>query len=318
MNTIAKTKAKPVNPGLKKEEKPLSKIIGEVAVLASVRTSALGMTKLDKEASKDSDSSHAARAGTARVNVNRLPGAESAVDAIKKQHTHARNLLQSYTSQWGSDRRLLPNVHIGEFTGKFDVIQREHNWLVAEFMKNATVYIQQAERNLGNYDVTPPSMDEIKNAFALEFDLAPVPDISAYTTGDSALEQAMKKRFEADIVAAYEGAQKDLFKRLAEPLKNLIDRMAAYDEREELKAKNIDVGRTTGTFKSTVITNIQDIAKVFRSFNLTNDPFFDDIAEHLEGFSNIEHEDLTKSQELRAAVAKKAADIRSMLTAWLD
>jgi hypothetical protein len=301
-----------------KNGKPLSKIIGEVAVLASIRTSSLGMSKIDRSASKDSDSSHHARAGTAKVNVNRLPGAEAAVDAIKKQHGLARQLLWQYTSQWGSDRRLLPNVHIGEFTGEFDVIQREHIRLVNEFVANAQRYIAEAERNLGNYEVTPPSMHEISNAFALEFELAPVPDISAYTTGDSALEQSMKQRFEADITAAYEGAQKDLLKKLADPLENLIERMKAYDEREELKAKDIDVGRTTGTFKTTVITNIQDIAKVFRSFNLTNDPFFENIALNLEAFAGIEHADLTKSQELRAAVAAKAADIRGLLGTWLD
>ena len=308
---------KQVNPGLTKDDKPLSKIIGEVAVLASVHTSSLGMTKLDRAASKDSDHSHGARAGTAKVNVNRLPGAETAVDAIKKQHAEARLLLLQYTSQWGSDRRLLPNVYIGDFTGKFDVISREHKRLVDEFVANASIYINKAMQNLGSYQVDLPSVREIGNAFSLEFNLAPVPDISAYTTGDSQLEQSMKQRFEADIRAAYEGAQKDLIKRLAEPLENVIDRMKAYDEREALKAKDIEVGKS-GTFKSTIMSNVNDIAKVFRSFNMTDDPTLEAIAVRLEAFANIEHKDLTKSQELRVAVAERAAEIRTMLGSWLD
>lgn len=310
MNVVTKV-------NLKSTDRPLSKIIGEVAVLASIRTSALGMSKLDRTASKDSDAAHNARAGAAKVNVNRLPGAEGVVDAIKKQQSQGRLCLFQYTSQWGSDRRLLPNTYIGEFSGEFDMIQREHNRLVSEFVANASRYIVAAQHNLGSYEVTPPSMHEIQNAFSLEYELAPVPDISAYTTGNSALEQSMKQRFEADIKAAYDGAQKDLLKRLAEPIENLIDRMKAYDEREMLKSKDIEVGKT-GTFKSTVISNVNDIGKVFRSFNLTNDPMLEEIANRLEAFHGIEHEDLTKSQALRIEVARKAADIKGLLGAWLD
>jgi hypothetical protein len=295
-----------------KINRPLSKVISELAVIAAVNTSALGMSKLDKNASKDSDHAHSARQGTAKVNVNRLPGAEGQVDNIKRYHTRARLLLRSFTTAWGVDRRLLPNVHIPEFTGEFGDIQREHDREVSAFVANATVYIQRAQQNLGTYDIAPPTEYEIANAFSLQFDLAPVPDVGAYTTGDITLQKAMRERFEEDIRASFVGAQKDLFQRLAEPLENLVDRMNAYEERERLKDRNIDVGKT-GTFKSTVITNINDIAKVFRSFNLTGDAMMDDVAKRLEAFSNIEHEDLTKSQALRADVAKKAADIRAML-----
>lgn len=304
-----------VNPGL--NGKPLSKVIGEVAVLASVKTSTLGMSRVDKRASVESDQAHGATSGASKVNVKRLPGAEDAVDLIKKQHTKARVLVDKYTTQWGDDRHLLPNVYIGDVMGEFDVISRDHNKLVSQFVDNATSYITKAQQNLGSYKIDLPSVREISNAFNLELMLAPVPDISAYTAGNSELEKHMKARFEDDIREAYQGAVKDLMQKLADPLENIVDRMKAYDERQLLKEKDIDVGKT-GTFKKTIMSNVQDIAKVFRSFNMVGDPAMEAIAQHLEGFANIEHKDLTGSQELRKAVADKAAEIRGMLGGWLD
>ena len=296
--------------------KPLSKMIGEVAVIAAVQTSALGMTRLDKRASLESDHRHGAKEGTGRTNVKRLPGAEQYVDAIKAKHTAARSIVTGYTTQWGRDRRLLPNIYIGEVTGIVEDIKREHDVLRDAFVARSYEFIQNAVRNLGSYEVSPPSVSEIENAFSLNLDLSPVPDISAYTTGDSALEKSMKERFEADITAALEGAQKDLLQRLAKPLENMVDRMNAYDERENLKTKDIAVGKH-GTFKSTVVTNITDIGKIFRSFNITGDPFLEGIAQRLDAFDGIEHEDLTKSAQLRADTAKRAKEIRALLGDWL-
>jgi hypothetical protein len=304
----------PINSGV--NAKPLSKMISELAVVACVQASSLGLNKLDKRASEESDAQHNAKEGASRVNVNRLPGAKAAVDAIKQKQTAARNLVKSKTTLWGVDRRLLMNQFIGEVAGEFQDIKNEHDALVGQFVQNAAYYISQASSDLGTYDIRPPTEAEIAGAFDLRFDLAPVPDVSAYTTGDSALEQSMRQRFEADIKAAYEGAQNDLLKRLAEPLENLVDRMKAYDEREYLKSKDIDVGKT-GTFKSTVITNITDIAKIFRAFNINGDAFLAEIADRLEAFEGIEHKDLTKSPDLRKDTAIRAAEIRGLLKDWL-
>src|SRR5262245_5676523 len=95
--------------------KPLSKVLGELAVLASIRASALGMTKLDRQASADSDIAHKAEAGISKVSVTRLPGAEADVDAIKTKARKGRSILMAHTTQWGFDRRLLPNQNIGDF-----------------------------------------------------------------------------------------------------------------------------------------------------------------------------------------------------------
>src|SRR4029077_1354222 len=297
-------------------QKPLSKLLGEMSVLAVVQASCLGLTKLDREASRDSDQAHGAKLDTSKVNVNRMPGAEKAIRPIRSCQTSARNVVNSYTTRWGVDRRLLPNMNIGDCMGAFSLVKAEHDGLVLDFLSKAQDYINAAHRNLGSYHVSPPSLEEIENAFSLKFDIFPVPDISAYSTADKIFENEMKTRFEADIADAYKDAQKDALSKLTEPLENIVNRMSAYNERQELIAKDIDVGQS-GTFKKTIMTKLQDVMKVFRSFNITGDPFLQRVAEKLDAFDNIEHRDLTKHKELRDYTAQQAAEIRDMLKDWL-
>ena len=108
--------------------------------------------------------------------------------------------------------------------------------------------------------------------------------------------------------AAYQNATTDALQRVAEPVGKLLDRMKAYSEREKEKLNGLTVDRS-GTFKDTIIGNVQDIAAVFRSFNLTNDPFMERIASQLDAFDGIEADDLRNSQSLRDDVAKRAAKI---------
>ena len=296
--------------------KPLSLLIGEMAVIACVQTTALGMTKLDRNASAEADVAHKAKAGTGKLTVSRMPGAEAKVAGIKVVHRQARDLLISFTTQWGADRRLLPNIYIGDFAGEFDSLTREHDTLVGEFVANASTYIAAAKRNLGSYEVEPPTEAEIAGAFSLNFELTPVPDVSSYSIANKEMERQLKARFEDDIKHSYEQAHKDLLKRLAVPLEGLVERMTAYDARERRKKKGGSVDKE-GTFKSTVITNITDISAIFRAFNMTNDKALALIADKLDAFDGVEHKDLTASKELRDDMSKRAAEIREMLEPWL-
>jgi len=299
------------------QSRPLSKIIGEMAVIASVHASTPGMTRLDKAASIKSDKAHGAKEGVSKTSVTRMPGAEVPLEAIKVIDRQARKLLASMTTQWGLDRRLLPNVFIGDFSGKFADLASERDVLVKQFLADAKLYLAQAKTNLGSYAVQPPTMDELRNSFDFGFDLSPVPDVDAYSTADKELENAMKERFDIDVSTAFQQAQQDLMQRLAEPLENLIDRMQAYDERERKKEKGEEVGKE-GTFKKSVVTNITDMAKLVRHFNFTNDPKIEQIAEKLDVFGQVDHDVLTRRGDVRKAVAARAAEIRANLSAWVS
>ena len=84
--------------------------------------------------------------------------------------------------------------------------------------------------------------------------------------------------------------------------------MEKYSKREDEKSRGFTVDKS-GTFKDTVITNVQDIAKVFKTFNLTNDPLLNSISAKLTAFDQIDADDLREDGGLRKDIAKKAEDI---------
>lgn len=294
----------------------ISALLSQVATVAAVKASALGLTRTDKQASAESERDHNAMRGIARVAVSRLAGAETRIKEIRSIQAQARDVLGSHTTAWG-DRRLLPNVNIELFLKAWGGVKADFDRLVLALASDAPQLVAAAETNLGDFQVEPPTVEEIQNAFSLEFTLEPIADTSNYTsTLDKTMEDKLKERFEVDMQAAYLAAQRDALTRLAEPLQAAIDRLALYDKREHSKANGIDVGRE-GYFRDSLVTNITQIAAVFDSFNLTGDPVLKKISDQLDAFSGIEAEDLRNSKELRADTSRRAKAILDQLGDWL-
>ena len=116
----------------------------------------------------------------------------------------------------------------------------------------------------------------------------------------------MKRRFEDGVQAAFNNAQRDALQRVAKPVAHLIERMTAYD-------KSVGPDGKGGRLYDSTVTNITDIGKVFRSFNVLNDPFLDGLAKQLDAFENIDADDLKKDKQLRAEMSKKAEAILDSL-----
>jgi hypothetical protein len=287
----------------------ISTLLSQVATVAYVRCSTLGMKRLDKEASRKAERDHNAKEGISNVSVSRLAGAEPEIKAIVADQSAGRALLVDCTTAWG-DRRLLSNNLLERFMKPFSEIKKSHDSKVEAFVRIAPERIAAAERNKGSFNVKLPSVGEIEKAFSMEFRLEPVPDVSAYKSGnlDKAVERVLKERFEANIKAAYIEAQADAIKRMAEPLANLVDRMVKYEEREKAKAQGLAVDKA-GTFNDSIIRNIQDFADMFTEWNFTNDPIMKRFDDALSAFANIDAKDLRNSDALRKDVSDRASKI---------
>jgi hypothetical protein len=287
----------------------LSSLLSQVSTIAYVKCRSLGLWRLDKAASKQADRAHNAIDGASKTQVSRLAGAEQRVEEIAVIQGRAGALLKEMTTAWG-DRRLLPNSMLEKFMNPYADLKREHDEKVEIFIAEAPALLAEAEHNKGTFNVKIPTMAEIEKAFDMDFRLEPVPDVSTYKSGnlDKAVEKILKERFEQNIKAAYTEAQADAIKRIAKPLSLLVDGMAKYNKREEEKARGLSVDKT-GTFKNSIIGNVQEIAEVFGEWNLTGDPLMKRLDDALSAFANIDAEDLKTSPELRNDVATRAAKI---------
>ena len=112
----------------------ISDALREVAMIAEIKTTALGLTRTDKQASAKTTQAHHAVSNAARVSVNRLAGNDDKHRVLTGLQEAIRLNLVAWTTAWGSTgRRLMPNVN-------FDPWIREHARLQGEFTKPMTSY----------------------------------------------------------------------------------------------------------------------------------------------------------------------------------
>jgi hypothetical protein len=293
----------------------LSAVLAQVATIVKVKTTALGLRRQDKQAAKESARDHNADEKAVSVNVLRLAGrGKDLADALVKKGKETQNDIAALTTAWEDDR-LLPNDLYESCLKIYGQREKEYEAIRQEMIDLAPYLISEAEQRLGTYKVAPPTEQEIREAYSMQLTLRAIPDSSTYTTMDKQMEHVLRARFEADTQAAYQAAQRDAFTRLAKPLEHLVDRMAALEQSEKDKANNI--GASSARIYASVITNVQDMCAVFETFNLTNDPAIQKIADKLNAFDGIEIDDLKRSEQLRSHTVAKAKEILAGLSDWL-
>lgn len=287
----------------------LSTMLSQVATIVTVSKTSLGLKRQDKEASKKADRDHNAAAGASTTSVNRFKG--RGAERVKEINDVAQELIDEVkqrSTDWAG-QRLVNNVILQEVLGIARLKQVRHAQLVSDLVADAPDLIREAEQNIGNFNVPVPTEQEIRESFSLSFDVSQIADSNSFRASnlDPMLEAEMKRRFEASIDAAYTNATNDALARVAEPLGKLVTRMTDYSKQQDEQARGVT--SSGGRLYTSTIGNVQDIAKVFRSFNLTNDPLLNSLADKLDGFMNIDIEDLKVDQGLRDDVSKKAAEI---------
>jgi hypothetical protein len=295
----------------------VSNALREVAMVAEIKTTSLGLTRTDKQASAKTTNDHHAASGAARVLVSRLAGADDIHRDITSTQEAIRGNLHAYSTTWGnSSRRLLPNSNFEPWIREHARLKGIFDELMEKLKEQAPHLVQRAMQNLGQFNVQPPSVDEILNAYSIRYNLEPIPDGQQFNGLPPQVEAFLRAQFEENMKMSYREAQQDALSRLAKPLASLVERIGAYEEREQKIAQGEDVGKS-GIFRDTLITNVQDIAHVFGSFNLTGDPILADLNGRLDLFLNIKPDDLRKNPDMRKAAKEKAealiADLNDIL-----
>ena len=111
---------------------------------------------------------------------------------MNKLISEARVTLASMTTAWGDGQRLLSNQMLKTWLEQFAPLQDKYNAMRAAFIADAPAIIADAEMNKGDYDVKPPTLEEINNAFSLEFDIVQIPDSASSMALASALSWKRK------------------------------------------------------------------------------------------------------------------------------
>jgi hypothetical protein len=134
----------------------ISNALREVAMIAEVKTSALGLTRTDKRASARTTEAHHAHSNAARVSVNRMAGADELHRDITSLQEQTRVNLHGYSTAWGStSRRLLPNANFEPWIREHARIQGEFEAKLVLLRAEAPALVARATAALGEFDVKP-------------------------------------------------------------------------------------------------------------------------------------------------------------------
>lgn len=292
----------------------ISSMLAQVATVVKIKSTSLGLKRQDKNAARQAEYQHHAAGGISNVNVTRLAGAgEQRVKDIAAKVTEIKAEVFMRSTAYNDDR-LVNNTILHEVLGIWHNGKQEYDQLIDALVRDAPMLIAEAERMKGDFNIPLPSEEEIRGAFSLSLEVSQIPDTSNFkATGVTAdLEAEMKRRFEASAAAAYQSATNDALQRIAKPLGHLVERLTVYSKETDEKARGVTSAGAGRLYEST-ITNVQDIAKVFRSFNVLNDPIMDKLATALDEFNGIGIDELKASQHNRDVVADKAKAILDSL-----
>jgi hypothetical protein len=297
----------------------LTESLQETCLMVVVRTTALGLRRTDKASSDGLNHDKEAAPGAGRVVVDRLPkGADDLHRAITKAQNDALACVKHFTLAFGSETswRLLPNANFTPFLKAYAVHDKAFKEACARMAAEAPAVIAAAAAALGKFNIAPPTEAELRNAYTLTYEFRPVDDPKGFRglppTTAAKLQSIMERR----LAAAREAAAGEFLQRFLKPLEHFVERMRLFEERENSEADGKERGRT-GVFRSTVLTNLQEIIEVAVGMNVTGDPRIADLERDLRSLTTITPDQLRDNQPVRVAAAEKAAAVLANLRSWL-
>lgn len=287
----------------KETKAPLIADLQARATLVSLPISVWTGTITDKDATNETLANHQAMQGMAKTRKNLVQ--KQALAPIITARGNAKTYFYSRTLPWSDNGfRILPTAEFFEFTAQITRMKDEFNCAVSRFLASYSEEREQARALLGSLykDSDYPDVDRLSNQFSFDVKFLPIPSASDFRVNlpDSALRE-MRQSTEASIASATMDAQRDLWRRLADPLKSLFAAMSDPEAR----------------FTSTKLSNVVDVAALVPNLNLSDDEELNALATAAsELVSRFTCDGVKESKSDRAKLADGAKEILAKFSAY--
>lgn len=268
--------------------------------------------KLDRKVSADVAVQHGAKAGAG--NYNKVLVARGNLAAIAAVVAQARQDHAFYSLPWLQDgTRIIPAAAFTDYSARMAKHRETFENEVREFCANYPDYIAQARGELGAlFNATDyPSVRDIRARFNWSVTVLPMPDAADFRVDlDAATVAVLQADMAANVHSAMQSAVKDTFDRLHKVVRNMADKLAAYDP---------DAGKQGNPFRDTLVENVRELVAVLPSLNVMGDArltkAIDDVQTKL---TTHDAQALRDDATLRNDTAKAAADIADALSGWMQ
>lgn len=297
-------------------EDAIGEAVRNTCILATIRCSALGLTRTDKQTSNDVTSQHGAVNGAARVVVSRLPGADEHHRQIVNAQLKMKHALYGLSMRYGNDEgwRLLPNANWQTLLMRLSEGKAEYEKVLSAFIADLPNVVARAQANKGSLNIEVPTEEELRRAYTMETEFRPIHD-GRFRGLPPNVVAKLEQTAQAKLAAAIEMAKQDTLQRFVSPLEHFVERMVKYDEREQAQSQGKEVGRH-GIFRDSVVGNVKELVDVVASFNVTGDERLTLLTEKVKAL-DLNPDALRDNQPVRQDATAKAREILADLKDWL-
>lgn len=287
--------------------------LSERAMLASLHISSWSGMQVDREVTDAVNEDFKAQKKAGRYN-KRLVDSQF-LEGISSAHSRARAAHKLLTLPWEDNgNRILATVGYINYTTVMKDCRLKAEAAVKEFLADPMPYINEAKVRLGdmfNADDYPNS-DDLKAKFGFDVEIAPMPEASDFRAKVS--DESMKaiiKDIERRSDQRLEAAMKDVFQRVHDSVKRMSERL-----REYVPAK--DGNKREGIIRDSVVYNINELADLLPTLNVTGDKRIDELAKQLKA-ELVEHspEILRADTKVRQDTISKADKILKKVGTYL-
>ena len=257
------------------------------AMLVSLRISAWSGRLYDREASDHVAVQHDASTTAGRYTKRLLP--KAALAALNATVSETRTQHYAQSMPWDDKgSRLLTVANYEHYTDIMDGLRERLVRQRARFIEDYDHYVEQARMDLGKlFRIEDyPSKDRLRDRFSIRYRITPVPDADHFIARLASEDtERVKRDIESHIEEQLHDAVGDLYRRLAEAVERVSERL---DEAEDGKPL---------VFRDTMISNIRDLVDVVPRLNIFGDQRLASLCEQVKDrIAGVEPDSLRPSK----------------------
>jgi len=239
-----------------------------------------------------------------------------AIKALNRIAGQLRNsVLNPVTMPWEDGVRLITVDQIETFEAEWDKKVDRAEELKREVITEWPNILKRAKKDLGDsFDISElPSAEFVAGSYQFSYILRAMPDSGDIRVNLPADKIAkIKAQAESDINKRVESAAESVHERVIDTLQSLVDGL----ERHGSKPAG---AKRASKFADTTVENIEKLAQVLPSLNITGDPKLAQASNAiLSQLNGLDPQRLRDSSSERQVVANKAKSIVDNLTGLWD
>lgn len=290
--------------------------LADRALLVTLSISMWTATKHDKKVSAEVAVQHSASTDAGRYNkklVNKDGTATQALVKLQKIATKARQAHRELTLPWFDDgTRILPSSNYTRYMSVMSGIEDEWNVAYPEFVSLYPQMINEAQRSMnGLFSYTDyPPVSKIGRHFGFAYHMLPFPDAKDFRDNlGSGVVDAIRQQYDAGMREVFVKATQETYGRIAKEIGHMSTKLHEYTGTR---------GDGGSTFRDSLVKNVQELADLLPSLNITGDAGLAAITQRItDELLKHDAETLRASDTVRAQTAASADEILKTVEEWM-